>query len=50
MFKLEKIENFIVIKVYGSVVEELMCYEFFDVGDVDIMIFLNFFKLIIYEE
>lgn len=48
--KLEKTENSIVIKAYGSAAEELTCYEPSDVGDVDIMIFPNSPKLTIHEE
>ena len=48
--KLEKTENSIVIKAYGSVAEELACYEPCDVGDVDLMIFPNSPKLTIHEE
>ena len=48
--KLEKTENAIVIKAYGSAAEELTCYEPCDVGDVDIMIFPNSPKLTIHEE
>ena len=47
---LEKTENSIVIKAYGSVAEELTCYEPYDVGDVDIMIFPNSPKLTIHED
>ena len=48
--KLEKTENPIVIKAYGSAAEELACYEPCDVGDVDIMIFPKSPYLTIYEE
>lgn len=48
--KLEKTENSIVIKAYGSVAEELACYEPCDVGDVDLMIFPNSPQLTIHEE
>ncbi|XP_020618225.1 uncharacterized protein LOC110056122 [Orbicella faveolata] len=48
--KLEKTENSIVIKAYGSAAEELTCYEPCDLGDVDIMIFPNSSKLTIPEE
>lgn len=48
--KLEKTENCIVIKAYGSAAEGLTCYEPCDVGDVDIMIFPNSPKLTIHEE
>jgi len=48
--ELEKTENPIVIKAYGSAAEELTCYEPCDVGDVDIMIFPNSPKLTIPEE
>lgn len=37
-------------KLYGSVVEDLKCVEFRDIGDLDLMIFLNVEEMIIYDE
>ena len=48
--KLDKTENRIVMRAYGSAAEGLMCYEPCDVGDVDIMIFPNSASLTIREE
>ena len=49
-FHLNKTENRVILKAYGSAAEDLKCYECHDLGDMDIMIFPNSDNLTIHEE
>lgn len=42
--------DYIMLWVYGSLVEDLQFYDFCDVGDIDFMVFLYLDDLMIYEE